>query len=298
MSPRIRSCYISAPAGSNLKVLRSALDKRRILITAPSDLTAGTDWSSQFSQRLAAVDLVIGILTAERRSDWVLFELGQAFAMQRQILLFVPPKGIAYFPLDLKGMLTVRASLTNREAIEFALDQLLAAPEQKPTSSPEIAPGRGLGERAGKLIEDVNQAITGRRPLELERVIEFALRESGVEALSTEFKAEPGADVAVWSDAFQQSLGNPLLIEIKMRLADRRSAQEVATKLAKQALASGTRWGLLLYGEGPSSASIQNSLPPNILAIAIVDLLERMKSRPFAEVVTRLRNERMHGIPS
>lgn len=297
MNPRIRSCYISAPAGSNLKVLRSALDKRQIRVMAPSDFAAGNNWSPLVSQPLATADLVIGILTAERRSDWVLFELGQAFATQRQILLFVPPKGIAYFPLDMKGILTVRTSLTSREAIEFALDQLLAAPEPKPTLGAGVVLGRGLGERASQLIQQVNQAIAGRQPLELEGIIERALRESGVEALSTELKEDlGGADVAVWSDALQQSVGNPLLIEVKMRLADRRGARLVATQLAKQALSSGTRWGLLLYGEGPGLSSIQKSLPPNVLAMPIVDLLERMRDRPFAEVVTRLRNQRLHGI--
>jgi hypothetical protein len=295
-NPRIRSCYISAPAGSNLKVLRSALDKRQIRVTAPSDFAVGTIWSPEFSHPLATVDLVIGILTAERRSDWVLFEVGQAFATKRQILLFVPPKGIAYFPLDLKGMLAVRASLTNREAIEFALDQLLAAPEPKAIAATEVSRGGGLGERADQLILEVNQAITGRQGTELERIIERVLRESGVEALSTEFKNEPGADVAVWSDALQQSVGNPLLIEVKIRLTDRRRAREVASQLAKQALSSGTRWGLLLYGEGPSSSSIQQSMPPNVLAMSIVELIERMRYRPFAEVVTRLRNERVHGV--
>jgi hypothetical protein len=264
---------------------------------APSDFAAGNNWSPLVSQPLATADLVIGILTAERRSDWVLFELGQAFATQRQILLFVPPKGIAYFPLDMKGILTVRTSLTSREAIEFALDQLLAAPEPKPTLGAGVVLGRGLGERASQLIQQVNQAIAGRQPLELEGIIERALRESGVEALSTELKEDlGGADVAVWSDALQQSVGNPLLIEVKMRLADRRGARLVATQLAKQALSSGTRWGLLLYGEGPGLSSIQKSLPPNVLAMPIVDLLERMRDRPFAEVVTRLRNQRLHGI--
>ena len=296
MNRRIRTCYISAPAGSNLKVLRSALDKRQIRVTAPSDLPGDPTSSAQLSHPLATADLVIGVLTAARRSDWVLFELGQAFVTKRQILLFIPPKGIAYFPLDLKGILTVRTSLTNREAIEFSLDQLLAAPQQKLSPAPQISFGEGLGPRADQLIREANQAISGHQPLELERIIERALRESGVEALSTEFKEDQGADVAVWSDALQKSVGNPLLIEIKTRIADRRSAQEVAAKLAKQAQSSGSLWGLLLYGEGPSFSSIQQSLPPNVLALSIADLLERMKDRPFAEVVTRLRNERVHGI--
>jgi hypothetical protein len=292
----MRSCYISAPAGSNLKILKAALDKRRIRVTAPSDVAPGANWSSQILQLLSEVDLVIGILTTERRSDWVLFELGQALATKRQILLLVPAKGIAYFPLDLQGILTVRTSLTNREAIEFALDQLLAAPEPQPLPGAGPVLGGGLGDRADQFIQEAKQAITEHQPLELERILERALRESGVEALSTESKEERLADVAVWSDAFQQSVGNPLLIEVKMRVVDRRGAQEVASQLAKQTLSSGTRWGLLLYGEGPSSSSVQQSLPPNILAMPIVELLERMKDRPFAEVVTGLRNERVHGI--
>ena len=296
MTPRIRSCYISAPAGSNLKVLRKSLDKRGIRVTVPFDYPAGTNWNTAQFSLLKPVDLFIGVLTAERRSDWVLFELGMAWAAQTRAMLIVPPKGISYFPLESKGFLTVRTSLTNREAIEFALDQLLAAPEKSPQFPAQPTAGAGLGERADEYLRQVNGALTEYKPLELEHIVERALRESGVEALSTDFKEDRGADVAVWSDALQESVGNPLLIEVKTHVRDRRIAQQVASQLSKQILSSGTRWGLLLYGTGPSPSSIQQSLPPNVLAIPIPDLLERMRHRPFSEVVRTLRNERVHGI--
>jgi hypothetical protein len=296
MSPRIKSCYISAPAGTNLKVLRRALDKRGIRVSVPSEIALGANWSSEITALLSEVDLFIGVLTPERRSDWVLFELGQAYAAKRQVLLLAPSKGIAYFPLDAKEVLTVRASPSNREAIEFALDQLLAAPEPKVLAESRPIPGEGLGTRTDEFIREMTDAISESKPIELEKIIGRALRESGVETLATEFKDDRRVDIAVWSDALQRSVGNPLLIEIKMRLGDRQGAHQAASQLSKQIASSGTRWGLLLYGAGPSWESLQQGLPPNVLAIALADLFEKMRHRPFPEVVSDLRNRRVHGI--
>jgi hypothetical protein len=295
MNSRIRSCYLTAPAGSNLGVLTKALRQRDIQIVVPQGLPVETDLAPEIAGLLAEVDLVIGVVTRERRSDWVLFELGQAWSMGKRILLFTPPN-ITYLPSTLQRFLTVRANLSNREAIEFALDQLLAAPERTVASEPALPPKRILGPAADRYLQGSFQVGTRMHPFELERLVADALRDGGVDVLSTKPGANQGADLAIWSDALQPDVGNPLLVEIKSRLRDSRVAADAARQLSKQVAASGSAWGLLLYGESTPSAA-RTSLPPNVLLLSLETLFKRMRYESFDGIVRDLRNRRVHGEP-
>jgi hypothetical protein len=295
MNPRIRTCYISAPAGTNLDVLRGALQRRGVDVAVP-ELVVGSDWSAEISATLGKVDLVIGVLTRERRSNWVLFEMGLASAKGCPIVLFVPPKESG-FPPDLQRFLVVRASMGNAEAIGFALDQVLAAPHQavRPKAVPPVE-GSGLGRGANELLQSAKVAIDANKPEELVQIAARALRQSGVDVV-TERPGDPTrADIAIWSDVLQPSLGNPVLVEVKLRIGTRDAGRKVLQQLSSALASSGTRWGLLLYGESPiPEEKLWTAVPPNVLVLSISTLLRRLGHEPFANVIWDLRNRRVHG---
>ena len=294
MNARIRSCYLTAPADSNLGILTEALRRRDIRIVVPHDLPVETDLAPEIASLLAHVDLVIGVMTRERRSDWVLFELGQAWAMGKRVLLFASPN-ITFLPSTLQRFLAVRANLSNREAIEFALDQLLAAPERTVASEPASLPNELWGLRPTRDLQGSFQPGTRMRAFELERLVADALRDGGVDVLSTAPGGGQGV-VAIWSDALQPVVGNPLLVEIKSSLRDPGVAADAARQLSKQVTASGSYWGLLLYGERKLSAA-RTSLPPNVLLLSLETLFQRMRNELFDDIVRDLRNRRVHGEP-
>ncbi len=259
----------------------------------------GTNWAAEIARLLSKVDLVVGILDRDRRSDWTLFELGQAWANNRRILLLAPKGTAEHIPSGLKGITTVRASASNREAIEFALDQLLAAPDRSHEFKGRVmSSSRTLGRRADEILVEARAAITNGEGRRLEVLVEQALREAGVEALASEPGNDRGVDLAVWSDALQPSIGNPLLIEIKTRIVNPDAARRSAAQLFKHLAAAGTRWGLLLYGQGPTTGVLQHAVPQSVLVLSVEELLSGMRLRTFAEVVNDLRNRQVHGMGS
>lgn len=296
MNPRILSCFISAPASSNLDNLRRSLSRRGIRIVAPSEFTGGAGFNDEIKRILSEVDLAIGVIARERRSDWTLFEMGVAFANAKQVLLFVPRSVSLNLPLDLRGVLTVRSSLRNTEAVEFALDQLIAAPARGPHPEAKRAPQFVTPGKLDPVILEMKEAIQSRQGSRLEEIVARALRVSGVEAMSSETRGDRRVDLAVWADGLQPSVGNPLLIEIKARVSEKKHARDAALQLSSYLKESATRWGLLLYGDGPSAREIQSVLPPNVLAISVLELFERMSRESFAEIVNDLRNRRVHGV--
>jgi TIR domain len=140
----LKTCFISAPAGAPLGVLRASLEARGLRVLVPHDLAVGTDWSSEIQKQLSQADLVIGVLTSERQSPWVLFELGQASALGRRIVLITSPKADP-IPFVLHRVLVLRIELDNQEAMGFALDQLLSAPDQPKRAAITKSTGAGLG---------------------------------------------------------------------------------------------------------------------------------------------------------
>jgi hypothetical protein len=243
------------------------------------------------------VDLVIGVLTSERRSQWVLFELGQASALGRQIVLIAPPK-LATVPSHLKRFLVIRAGSKNRNAIDFALDQILASPE-RPVSPPIIsAPTHpALGLDADSIQANLRAAMDANDFRSVERVVVQALRGSGVDIVSEASNPDLGADIAVWSDALQPFVGNPLLIEVKSRFRGMDELRRAANQLFNAVSSRGGSWGLLLYGQGPQDLGTNpKGLPPTVLIYSMVDLIDQLRTRSFAEVIRDLRNRRVHGV--
>ena len=82
-------------------------------------------------------------------------------------------------------------------------------------------------------------------------------------------------------------------IEIKARIEGSKAASIAAQQLTQYVMAAGGLWGLLLYGDGPEELK---SLPPNILALPIRTLFERLRDESFDEIVRDLRNRRVHGM--
>jgi hypothetical protein len=102
------------------------------------------------------------------------------------------------------------------------------------------------------------------------------------------------ADLAIWSDALQPLVGNPLLIEIKLAVRPE-DAHRAVQQFSATIRSSGARWGLFLYGEGPESKKAWKSVPPNVLVMAVHMLFREMETRPFVDIIKDQRNRRVHG---
>lgn len=300
MNRRIETVFISAPFNAKTENIRAALSANGVRILSVQDSLSGATIASRILGMIRQADLVIGVLTNDvgsvsLTSRNVMLEIGFALGLQKKVIIFAHPKS-DIVPIELSDQLVIRTSLQNREAIGFALKQVLAAPERvsNPMRPPENV-GLSLGEKADLLVAEYEEISGGREPKQLENLVGRALTASAVEIISESPHRDRGADFAVWADAFQASVGNPLLIEIKQRLKTRSEVKRAIDQLTEATKAAGSVWGLLLYGEGlPRSDRVWLS-KATVLSISIPELFERMRTRPFVEVILELRNHRTHG---
>lgn len=296
MSGKIKTCYIAAPGDSSLEPLRKALFERGISVVNPHSLLGDQQPSTELVALMGRADLVIGILSRDRRSDWTLFELGVAWSTGRQVLLVVPPGASLSPPSGLIGVLQIRANPSNVDAIAFALDQLQAAPDSDLGGS-SLQSARPAGRSVADLKEEAIEAIRANDGRALEHVVHSALLRSHLDAIADETSSRDAkADFAVWVDELTGTVGNPLLIEVKLRLQSAQAMRAAAGKFSSAITASGTRFGLLLYGEGPEARKLGSAMPFNVLTLSVADLLEGLVTRSFASIVASLRNQRVHGV--
>src|SRR4051812_11864347 len=209
-----RTGLIAAPLGTDLTYLRQALEERGVETFRLDSMEPGQSVFDLVRGAIARADYVIAVIGEGRARENVLFELGIAKGMGREVLVFVP--GGEQIPLTLSGMTYLRTDPGNRDAVEFALDQLLSAPGIKPDMVLEGGKKtHPIGELADRLVLQITHP-DNEHPLEsdLIDIIAQAIRESGVSAIATENQmGDRRPDLAVWSDDLEPWIGNPLVIE-------------------------------------------------------------------------------------
>jgi nucleoside 2-deoxyribosyltransferase len=296
---RMRSCFIAASSRTDLKTIESLLREKGLKPVIVSELTEkGAPIAEYVTSAISKTDLTIAVLDKEQSNENVCFELGVARGLGKQLLVIAPP-GIR-LPMDLGRMLSLRTDPKNREAIDFALDQVLAVAE-RPTRQLRNWTGertRPIGNLARKLIthlESLGDSVTEN---DVKEIVTSALKASGSSVVVQSGIRDTLVDMAVWSDELHPWTGNPLPIEIKKRLSDRDQILASVRQLSHYLQGVSAYWALVLYVEGPQSIdemSVSDVHGSTVLFLRVQELLERMRTNSFVDVMIRLRNQRLHG---
>lgn len=152
---KVRTCYVAAPINADLQVIEELLLEKRIqpMVSADLSSTAST-FLEGVVNAISNADLFLAVLSSKQQSDNVYIELGIAIARERRILILAPPD--VSLMLDIAEIPAIRTDVTNRNAISFMLDQVLATPPRKyrphvPVSATQK--GQPIGDLANELLE-------------------------------------------------------------------------------------------------------------------------------------------------
>lgn len=295
MAQPIKNCYVSAPFDVDTSVLRASLLERSIEVLTPLEAESMEFSAVGFHRRLRAADLVVAVLTGSKKSRMVFFDLGQAEALGKRILI-IATAGSDDLPVSLQQSLVLRTAVDNKAAIDFALEQILLAPsERRSTESRKPTPKSNLGPYTDALMAEFESWSPSYGSRQLEQIVKEAIARSGTDVVVSSESGNRGVDLVVWSDALGPLLGNPLLIEVKSKF-DRRSAGGIVQQLMRYLRASGSKFILLLYGEGPPADSqLFADMPGSILVSPLRNFLESLRQKTFDEVILDIRNANAHG---
>lgn len=291
-APGMRA-FISAPMNVDTKPLRTVLERLGIAALTVEDVVApGMQLVQAILDALREVDIVIGVFGPEVNPS-VAYEVGVARGLGKRLLLISETKERS--AVDLFGGPSIRTTPDDAEAVEFALKQILAVPHHgsRPAKEPvqQTHPIDGLADelltvlREGK-IKNENDLVN---------LIYRAIEASGVTAASRDKVGDVHVDLAVWSDDLEPWVNNPLIIEVRSFLRSPSEADKVVKQVLNYMHKTRVSTALVLYLTG-TPAALEGVGRPNVLFMAVEDLLEALRTSGFGAVIRELRNKAVHGV--
>lgn len=292
--------FVSAPAGTDLSQIVESLEENNIHVLDPSEFAPGAvRITDKIIDGIRHSDLVVAVLGMTSSNANVLFELGCAFALKKKILVILP-EGYEV-PSDIKDMVYIRSTPRNREAVGFALEQILASPEQ------EIGYGTRLLDRSKPLgdlaidllkrlkrLESFNDAPVER---DIESIVCEMLEASGVVTRSQpqQKHTEIRPDFAVWIEELEPYFGNPILIEVKGRLNNAGQAKYAVDQVLHYTSVSNVLTVVVFSSQISSEALEVISLYPNLYFFDLRDFLIHLQQESLGSIIRDERNARVHG---
>jgi hypothetical protein len=281
---------ISSSASADTSVLREVLRSRGLAPYELDEISAeGRALSDLLEDCLKETDLVVAVLDGNDK-ERVLVELGFAWASRKRLLALVAPGE----ELPFSEIPHLRARPDSREALEFWLDQVLAAPPRQRSPCDAVQKTRPLGPLANDFLVEVRRSSTES---ELREILRRVLESSGVSAVGSpaDRTSPPGADFAVWSEDFEPWIGNPLVIEASSRGDDRKGALADLDALSAFLEKTHTQWGLMVCRDTSSVPEHGAERCPNVFIVSVERLLETLSGTSLGDFLREMRNQRIRG---
>jgi len=286
---RFSSCFILAPFGAETSFIRTALDDRGIRWHDQAELRAGVSWVDSVEKAMTRSDFVCVVLPTASHRENVLFELGIAYAKRKPILAFLGPS--TSLPSDVVGLVYVRADSMNQEAVRSALDTFLA----HASHTPPLKPLPTAAKRKAKA-KSYHMPTASASAVELERRTTELFRDAGFILAEPSEPGDEGADFAVWIDEVQHSLGNPVLVQVKVGDLSGVRLDQATSQLRDYVAKTHGRSGLLVYWDRKSREFPAVSLDWPLIFRLSGRALARLASQGLlAQELVRLRNAAVHG---
>lgn len=325
-------CYIASSPNSDSRQIQDLLMREGIKSYEKPLMTYPTTKFASIKDTIASSDFVFALISIENLSKNILFEIGVAYGLGKPVLILIQGEGP--IPLELTNFVYIR-SKADIDSIYFSLKQFLKKnnfafeksdfdkktgihnPLYKMRISPplydartseskkieKIAKGIACYPGAGRFrIETLDiikkssgllskQNITGAEIITF--LISIFEKEGAI--VSHSGPNDNGADMALWLDSSANSLGNPILVEVKIgQITDSRlsSAEE---QLRGYLNATNVQSGLLLYLDSEMKQFGRSIIEtPLIIRLDIRDLVNKLESQSLARILLSERNAMMH----
>ncbi len=82
-----------------------------------------------------------------------------------------------------------------------------------------------------------------------------------------------------------------MLIEVKSRVRSQKDLRHALEQVERYRQKSSSKWALLILSSAMASIPFVGA----VLAVTMSDLIDRLRTRSFTDVIRELRNERVHG---
>jgi len=303
-----RSCFIAASAGTEIEPFVRLLEERDIMARTALDVLprSGLSILASLEREIEKADFLCGIVSFEGDLRNVFYELGFAHGIKKPVFLVIERE--ERVQIDLIDMPYVRASLRDRTAIGFALDQFLSNIKTTIVEKPivqrkakhagyiTLARGRpGKGEDRYSLRQFLG-FLEKSSAIEIESHFAGLLREmSGVEVVEKDQPMDKGVDMVLWIEALRSTIGNPILVEFKIGELSESTLSHAEQWLRSSVDATHAAAGLLVYFDKTGRRFEPSGVArPLVMRFELRNLIEMLHDHSLARAIVSERNRITH----
>lgn len=294
---RFKTCFISAPAGADTSVLRTALDELSIRWFDVVSTRPGHSLRDTLELAIARSDFVCAVIPANCELQNTFFELGIALGKGRPLLLFVE-KGVI-LPSTIQELQYALVESWAPEAIKLHLRAFLEHARLIPSSTrPRLKGLKKIDSRQAlrELKSFEADAGVNYRGTAFENFVSNLFAKSGA-IVSLHPPDDRGTDLALWIDELEPVISNPLLVETKWGQINIGNLMAAETQLRSYLGKAPARVGLVVYYD-----ILKRSYPPVVaewplvIRLSIEELIQLLAEGQFVSRIREWRNQVAHGV--
>jgi hypothetical protein len=290
-------CFISAPVDVSISPIMSLLKSKGISVSDFYSLGVTSD-STSVESEISKADFVIAILSYGSSQN-VFYEIGLAKGLKKPIFLIVADE--SYVPYFLKENVYVKTDLIDSEILSYRLNQFLLEQKKLPKESvktPTVGKKRQPSQNKeyfAELRSQLTSLETECNGIKFSNLLEDILRHQGFVVESSQ-GPDVRADMSIWIDSLEKTLGNPILIETKCGELSESRLDQSEMQLREILKRSNLRSGILIYLDrnGRRFESSKFAVPL-IIRFEIFDLIKRLSEETLDCVLLKERNKIAHG---
>lgn len=291
---KYKSCFISAPTGTNLKLFREALNKKEIQWIDQSNFSLGDSLQESTIDHIKSADffcLIIPKLYDDSFYFRIFYELGIAEAAKKPILIFVSPN--FKIPTFIRNYTYIRSDLDNLDSINYNIDTFTKY--SKPKKTTYGYKGKKSVERDFSWIENSLKEVEMGNHQNLENFVFNLFEKSGL-IVSESNEKSFDIDLAIWIDSVDEILGNPIPIELKYGYLSEKRLNFSENALREYMDDFYGKIGLIIYFD-KNNKKFQSKYDkwPFIIRLSISELVDLIINDKFEQELIKQRNLAVHG---
>jgi len=237
-------CFISAPACLNINPLYSLLQRKKIQALDAFSLSPNSIFTS-VTDEIEKTDFLIAVLSKDFPNDNVLYELGFARGAKKPIFLIVQEEKA--IPAYLKNELYFRASIEDSNLVSLYLDQFLSKykkAKRKHVTKKEKPFVKSDYFKLEEQLSHIKERGSGEEFLHL---VAELFRSQGFVVDISHGTRDEGADMSIWIDSLGSTIGNPILVELKLGNLSESILEKAEKRMQDYLCRTNLRSGLLIY---------------------------------------------------
>ena len=294
-------CYISAPFGTDLTLIKDILKEKKIITTNQGMVGTGEPIINTVKKAIENSNFICGIIPREIGSENIFFDIGMAYAINKPIILLFDSN--IDIPIFLNNLSYVKVNFKNESSIKLALNSFIdyGLPNYNTNKKYYHEIKKQFDQN---LVTNFFYEFNERRIYEVDvnHFLEKLLKEAGY-TVETKYNIKSEnklyrPDIAVWIEELQNIFKNPILIEIKRITTDKNLLDTEIQLTNYLKIIEGNIGIIVYYGaqdiKYPYVAQ-DIVIKPLIVSFNIYEFVDLIKNHNLENKLTVIRNQVAHG---